>query len=53
MNGVCNKRVEDRKCIHNFGRKTRRKKHSEDLGVDGRIALERIGYEVVDWIHLA
>jgi hypothetical protein len=27
--------------------------HSEDLGVDTKVDLKHIWYEVVDWIHLA
>jgi hypothetical protein len=27
--------------------------HMEDLGVDGKIILERIGWEGVDWIHVS
>jgi hypothetical protein len=26
--------------------------HSEDLSVDGRIILEWIGWEGVDWMHV-
>jgi len=32
--------------------KLKARNHLEDLGVDGRIILE-IGWEVVNWIHLA
>jgi hypothetical protein len=37
-----------------LGRKSEGKNHSEDLGGDGEIIIEWIiGWESVDWIHLA
>jgi hypothetical protein len=45
------------KCRQYFCWKTRKKDHSEVLGVDGRIMLRvhlrEIGWKGVDWMHMA
>jgi hypothetical protein len=48
-------RGKDEKCVQNFRRKTWRRHHWRDAGLDGGIILNWVsdlGYEVVDWIHL-
>jgi hypothetical protein len=39
MGGTCNTHGRDEKCIQDFGRKTERENHQEDLDVDVKVIL--------------
>jgi hypothetical protein len=52
MKGACSTHGRDEKWIHDFlWGNLKGWEHAEDLGVYGKIILERIGWEGVDWIH--
>jgi hypothetical protein len=56
MDGACDMRGRDDKCIQNFSRGTMKgRDHAEDLDINGMIILNgscEIGWEGVDSIHV-